>query len=101
MSTITLSLEDESLAEFQRLAEARGTTAEALLAQHVRAMTQKKPSRRKSLEQAVADARARLAAIPPAERNVSSPQLQALIGILPPDIDVKKEYREHLERKYL
>ena len=94
-------MEDASFAELQRLAEMRGTTVEKLLTDQAEALTRQAPRRRTSLDEALADARRRWAAIPPGERNVVSDRLKALTGILPSDIDVKKEYREHIERKYL
>lgn len=54
----------------------------------------------KRLEAAFAELRAKLAKIPPDELYRLSPELKSLIGILPSDVDVKKEYYEYIERKH-
>ncbi len=64
-------------------------------------MSQAEPPPQKSLEDELTEVRERIAAIPPAERNVISPRLRSLTGILPRDFDAKKEYQAHVEQKYL
>ena len=76
MSTITVPLPDEDLAFLRAWSEKQGTSAEEFLARQARNL-------REHLQR-------------PLHRDVV-----AATGIFPADLDVKKAYHEHLEKKYL
>ncbi len=76
MSTITVPLPDEDLAFLRAWSRDHGTSPEAILAKQARYL-------REQLEKPL------------------HPDVVAVTGIIPSDIDAEKVYHEYLEKKYL
>jgi hypothetical protein len=75
MSTITVPLPDEDLAFLRAWSEQQGASAEAYLARQARNL-------REHLQRTL------------------HPEVAAAIGIISPDVDARKAYREYIEKKY-
>ena len=76
MSTITIPMPEEDLAFLRAWSKDHGTSAEALLAQQARNL-------RERLQKPL------------------HPDVVAATGIISPDVDAEKAYRDYIEKKYL
>ncbi len=75
MSTITVPMPDEDLAFLRAWSKEHGTSVEALLAEQAKAL-------RERLERPL------------------HPDVVAATGIISPEVDAEKAYREYLDKKY-
>jgi len=76
MSTITVPMPDEDLAFLRAWSEKQGLSAEKFLAQQAQKLRQRL-------------------------QRPLHPDVLAATGIISPDVDAKKAYRDHIEKKYL